>query len=303
MAGSKRTELALGAALIVGSALCFGSLALFARIAYADGVDAPTLLMLRFGAAACLIWGVVMARRAVLPRGRALYTLVAMGGLGYAGQAMCYFGALTAASAGLVALLLYLYPALVAILARVFLGHRLTPLHVGAIAIALVGTALTIGEAIEGSGLGIILAILGSLIYSVYILVGSRLPPAGSPAAATAVVTSSAALVYIGVGALRGVRLPTTAAGWGAIAAIAAVGTALAIVLFLAGLERIGAVRASIYSTAEPVFTVLLAALFLGEALTWRRIAGGGLILSAVVLLARADLASIRPAPPVELGG
>jgi drug/metabolite transporter (DMT)-like permease len=287
---------AVGAAFIVASALCFGSMAIFARAAYDAGVDPTTLLLLRFAIAAILMWGVFMARGSYLPRGRGLGMLVGMGALGYAGQAFCYFGALTQASAGLVALLLYLYPAMVTVLSRVVLGHVLSPLHVVAVAVALAGSALTIGDAGEGTALGILLGLAGSLIYSVYILVGSRLPGDVTPTASTAVVTTSAAVVYLGVAAIRGVRLPATALGWGAVLAIAVVCTVLAVSFFLAGLTRVGPVKASLYSTVEPAFTVMLAALVLGERVTALRVAGGALILGAVVLIARADLKAARAA-------
>src|SRR4051794_9733801 len=95
---------------ILISAASFGALAIFVRLAYADGMDTITLLFLRFGiAAVCL--GVVMKWRGLsLPRGRYLATAMLMGALGYAGQSFCYFSALHYASAGMVALLLYLYP-------------------------------------------------------------------------------------------------------------------------------------------------------------------------------------------------
>jgi drug/metabolite transporter (DMT)-like permease len=46
-------------------------------------------------------------------------------------------------------------------------------------------------------------------------------------------------------------------------------------------------VRASVFSTIEPVFTVLLAAAVLGERITLTRVFGGALIVGAVLLLAR----------------
>jgi drug/metabolite transporter (DMT)-like permease len=299
---------ALGAAFIVASALCFGSMAIFARLAYASGVDTTTLLCLRFSIAAALMWIVVAARREPLPRGRALAMLVAMGAVGYAGQAFSFFTALTLASAGLVALLLYLYPALVAVLSRVVLGQTLAPRQLVALAIALAGSALTIGKAGDGKPLGIAFGLLAALIYAAYILAGSRLPRGVTPTASATVVITSAAAVYLAVAAVRGVALPASAAGWGAVFAIAVVCTVLAIAFFLAGLERVGPVKASVYSTVEPAFTLLLAALLLGEEVTWTRVLGGALILSAVVLLARADvrgeggLTSPRgPAAPREL--
>ena len=103
-----------------------------------------------------------------------------------------------------------------------------------------------------------------------------------------AVVIASAAAVFIVAAAGRGPRWPADAGGWAAVAAIALVSTVAAITLFFAGLERIGPVRASTLSTVEPLFTVALAAIVLGETIAPVQLAGGALILAAVVVLARA---------------
>jgi len=65
------------------------------------------------------------------------------------------------------------------------------------------------------------------------------------------------------------------------------VSTLAAITWFFAGLKRIGPTRASTLSTVEPAVTVALAAIFLGERISAVQMAGGALILAAVVLLAR----------------
>ncbi len=279
-------DLVIGSAYVLASGLCFGSMAVFARLAYASGIDTATLLLLRFSIAAAFMWVIFTWKRAALPRGKGLATLVAMGAVGYAGQAFSYFTALTLASAGLVALLLYLYPALVV------LRHPLTRLQLAAVAIALAGSVLTIGKAGDGRPLGIFFGVLAAFIYSAYILTGSRLPRDVTPTASAAVVTSAAAVVYAVVAAARGVRLPGTPTGWVAVLAIAVVCTVLAIAFFFAGLERVGPVRASVYSTVEPAFTVALAAVVLGEPVTVARVLGGILIVGAVVLLAREGRAS-----------
>jgi drug/metabolite transporter (DMT)-like permease len=281
-------ERALGVTLVVASGLCYGVMPLFARRATADGVDTPTLLLLRFGVAAVVMWTVTLARRIPLVRGRVLATLVGMGAVGYAGQAFCYFSALRHASAGLVALLLYLYPALVTLLSWLFLRHRLTKLQLAAVALALAGSALTVGRAGDGTPLGVTLGVLAALIYSVYIVTGSRLPSL-PPALSTAVVTSGAAVVYGVLVAARGPHLPTTPGGWAAVLALGVVGTVSAVALFLAGLARVGPVRASVYSCVEPVFTVALGVAFLGEHLGPLRVVGGAAVVAAVVVLARAE--------------
>ncbi|HTN54038.1 MAG TPA: DMT family transporter [Anaeromyxobacter sp.] len=288
-AAHARRSRALGIAYVAASALCFGTLGVFGRLAYDSGADTQTLLLLRFGIASGIIWVVFAARRARLPRGRGLLVLAGMGGIGYAGQAFAFLTAVSLTSAGLAALLLYLYPALVAILSRVVLRHPLSRVQGLAIGVALLGSLLIVGAGGDAHPLGVACGLLAALIYAGYILAGSRLPADVTPTASAAVVTTSAAVVYGAVALVRGVRLPGTGLGWLAVLAIALVCTVLAIAFFLAGLERLGPVRASIYSTLEPPAAVIAGALVLGEQVTPLRVLGGALILGAVLLLARAD--------------
>jgi drug/metabolite transporter (DMT)-like permease len=282
-----RRDHRVGTVYILASAMCFGSMAIFARLAYASGVDIPTLLLLRFAIASILMWTLLLWKRMPLPRGRGLVMLVAMGAVGYAGQAFSFFTALTYASAGLVALLLYTYPAIVTILSRLVFQHPLTGVQIAAVAIALAGTVFIIGNAGDGKVLGIFFGLLAALIYSLYILAGSRFPKDVTPTASTTVIASSAAAVYLVVVAVKGFHPPATGTGWMAMLAIAVICTVLAILFFFEGLERVGPVRASVFSTIEPVFTVLLAAALLGERITLVRVFGGALIVGAVLLLAR----------------
>ncbi|WP_247364324.1 DMT family transporter, partial [Ralstonia pseudosolanacearum] len=98
------------------------------------------------------------------------------------------------------------------------------------------------------------------------------------------------AVVYAGA-AVAGVpaRFPGSVAGWAAALAIAGLSTVIAILAFFAGLQRLGAAQASMLSTLEPVVTVALAALLLGESIGAAQMAGGALILAGVLWLTRAD--------------
>ena len=274
----------IGVLLIVISAASFGALPIFIRLAYRTGADPTTLLVLRYSIAAVVMVAIMFARKTPLPRGRILLGLVLMGAVGYVGQSFAYFTALTMASASLVALLLYLYPAIVTMLSALFFKERLTAAKVGAVTLALVGTALTIGPTGSGRVPGILLAIAAAVIYSVYILVGSRIMPHASAIAASTTVITAAAVVYIGIVAVRGPAFPQTFSGWVDIFAIALVSTVLPIVTFLAGLERVGPTRASTLSTFEPVMSVMLAILILGETISPLQVLGGALILAAVVV-------------------
>ncbi len=282
-----------GIAFVVVSAAAFGAMAILARIAYASGVDTLTLLALRFTIAAAAMGVIVRARGLALPRGATLGALVALGGLGYGGQAFTFFTALTLAPAGLVALLLYLHPALVAALSAAFLHERLTAAKIGALALALAGMALTVAPALPGSAYGVqpagvAFGVAAAAIYAVYIIAGARIGRRVSPLAMSTVVIGSAAAVFVIMASIGGPQWPQSATGWLTIVAIALVSTVLAITLFFAGLERIGPTRASTLSTFEPVVTVTLAAIVLGETIAPVQLAGGVLILAAVIVLARA---------------
>jgi drug/metabolite transporter (DMT)-like permease len=66
--------------------------------------------------------------------------------------------------------------------------------------------------------------------------------------------------------------------------AIGAIATFLAIQAFTAGARRIGAAQAALLSTIEPLWTIALAGLLLGESLTPIQAVGGALILAGVLL-------------------
>jgi drug/metabolite transporter (DMT)-like permease len=89
------------------------------------------------------------------------------------------------------------------------------------------------------------------------------------------------------VGALLLGRLavPAGADQWGIVLGIAAIGTALPIFLYVSGLDRIPASHASVLSTAEPVVTVSLGVVTLGESITPVLVMGGLLVLVGVVLV------------------
>jgi len=280
-----------GVLLIALSASAFGAMAIFARFAYAAGADVYGLLAVRFLLAAIAMGFVMRARGISLPPWRRVLALAAMGGIGYVSQSYCFFTALNYAQASLVALLLYLYPLFVTILAAVFLKEHLTTSTVIALVLCSVGAGLTVGGG-EGSSLGIALGVAAAVIYSIYIVVGARVTAGVNAIATTTVICTAAALVYVTLGLLRagaGVppQFPVSAGGWLALVAIALVSTVLAILTFFAGLQRLGASKASMLSTLEPVVTVVLAALLLGEHIGPTQAVGGGLILAGVLWLTR----------------
>jgi len=282
-----------GILLIAISAGSFGTLAIFGRFLYADGLDIFTMLFLRFGVAALFMLVILLARKEKFPRGRILLQLIGMGALGYVGQSFSYLTAIKYASAGLVALLLYLYPMFVFVLSVIVLHEKATWVKIVAIISALLGTALTVDPA-GGQLLGILLAISAALIYSVYIIVGTNVMRHVSAVQSSVVIFASAGAVYGILMVFNGVHLPSTSSSWINTVGIVLVATVIPVVAFLAGLERIGPTSAAMLSTLEPVVTVLLAAWIFGERLQSIALFGGGLILIAVIMLTLGEASEIK---------
>lgn len=281
----------LGVGLALVSATCFGVMPVLAKVAYDDGAEPIGVLAVRFTLAAALLLALARVRRERLPRGRSGATLVWLGAVGYVGMSLCYFFALERISAGLTALLLYFYPALVVVLGAVLLRDRPRPAALGCVAAATVGTILTIGPVHSGQALGVALGVGSALVYASYILLSSRVRGVG-PFAAAATVMSAGAVVLGALALLTRPQLPTAPTAWLALAGVALVGGVLAVSTFFAALALLGPTDTSVVSTVEPVVSIGVAALLLGERLGPVQLAGGAGVLIAVAVLAR-----LRPAP------
>lgn len=282
---------ATGWILIAVSAVSFGTLGVFVKLAYRENVDPFAALAFRFVIAAAVLAPFALIRRRPLPPPRTVGALFLFGSCGYVAHSLCYFMALRHASAGLVGLLLYLYPALVCLGAALFFGERLGRSRLIALAVALAGTALALTPGPGNRPLGIGLALACAVIYGAYILACSRVTRGVDAFTSAAIIIAGAAAIYGAAALAFGSPLPPTDHGWLLVAAIG-VSTPVAIATLFAAMERIGATSASVGSTLEPMVTVLLGAAVLRERLTPVQLAGGALILGAVVWLATRPPAS-----------
>jgi drug/metabolite transporter (DMT)-like permease len=277
-------------ALCLVSAVGFGCMAIFAKDAYKQHLGITSLLALRFALAALIFWAIARARGPiVLPPRRVLLAAFGLGAIGYAAQSGLYFGAVKRMDASTTALLLYTYPAIVFIAALALRREEPDRRKLAALGLAIAGTALVlIGGSGSGSfeSVGVIMALAAAVAYSTYILVADTVVPKIDPFLLSALIATGGAVTFWLTGLIHGgLTLSLPAHGWLDIAGIVLVSTVLPVVTFLLGLARVGAATASIVSCFEPVVTVSLAMLLYGERLGPAQLAGGALVLCAVILL------------------
>jgi drug/metabolite transporter (DMT)-like permease len=294
---------ARGVALCLLSAVGFALMAIFAKEAYRSGVSVTTLLALRFATAAGGFWAIVAARGTIAPARGTILAGLALGGIAYAAEAGAFFAALTRLDASLASLLLYTYPALVFAAAVALRRERADRRRLAALVLATGGAVLVLagGGAGDLDPLGVALALGAALSYATYILLADRVLKSADPFVLSALIATGAATSFTAVGAITSsLDLDFGTRGWLWIAALALISTVVAISAFLVGLPKVGPATASIVSTIEPVVTVGLALVFLGERLGAVQAAGGALVITAVILLAakvrRRDPAAQAPA-------
>jgi drug/metabolite transporter (DMT)-like permease len=141
-------------------------------------------------------------------------------------------------------------------------------------------------DAHQADPLGLLLILIAVAFVAIYILWGKTLlqdAPAHGAAAvsllATGAVAVLAAVLFGGLalgGGPRGALL---------VGLMGVISTAVPVTLLLVGIRDIGPGQAAVYATVEPLLTVLLASLLLGERISIPQYAGGVVLLSGVLWL------------------
>lgn len=280
---------------VIVSAACFSTLAILTTFAYRQGVRPFPLLTWRFGIVAAVLVAYQASRDSgklvVGARDLGAYALMSL--TGYGASAICFFLALEHTSASVVAVLLYTYPAIVVLLSRVLYGEPLTRARAAAIALTFVGCMLVVGAFSGGAAVtpaGVVLGLGAALCYALFNVVSQRMV-AHRPRAVVSAYTfglSAAMLAVLSLVAHDSLSVAAWSSRvWLIMGTIVLVPTLLGLLLYLRGIRSLGPAQAAIVSTTEPLFTIVLAAVFLGERLTLAQLAGAALVVLGVVVAER----------------
>jgi drug/metabolite transporter (DMT)-like permease len=294
-----------GSLLILTAAAFFGTLGPVARFAYEAGATPLAFVAWRAGIGAVVL-GVVLAllaRRGSrladlrrVPR-RHLAALV-VAGVASAVLNLAIFIAFERVSIALALLGFYTYPAMVSVAAAATGRERLDPARLLALGLAMAGMALVVlgqmdpGGALRLDFLGLALSLLAAACQVGYVFAarGGYLSLPSRQATLLLLLVGEACYlaVAIAMGGLAPILAPLgEPAAWPWLLVAGTLGAALPVVLFQAGVRRIGGVRTSILMLFEPVVGVVLAALLLAEPLGPGQVAGGVLVLGGAALVQR----------------
>ena len=277
---------------VVAAASIWGTLGLFAKILYAQGVSFEALVAVRASVGWVAVMAFVLATgkaKSLRVSGRDLAFLAPLGLVGIGFFYLLYFFTVGESTVGTAAILLYSSPAFVVVLARLFLREALNAAKVLALSLTAGGIFLVAGaydpSNLEVTPTVLLTGLLSGLTYGLYSIFGRPLTGHLSPS----IILSYA--LFFGSLLLVAAALPTLdtlaglpASSYALLFMLAVVHTTLGFALYTFGLARLGAGRAAIVATVEPVVAGVLGTALLGEALTAPKLVGALLVISGAAL-------------------
>jgi len=284
---------------IAGTAL-FSLKSIFAKLAFAEGIDATTLVTLRMVIAfpfyvVILIYAIkTRPEKAKLLTKRDGFTIFGLGFLGYYLASYLDFQGLYYISAQLERLTLFTYPIMVALLSWVFFREKITARVLVSLAISYVGVSLLFFNETSSAtmtqgqiALGTSLVAIAAFSFAIYLIFSkafvSRL---GSLIFTSLAMSSSMVFILIQFFATHKLQdLNVSARVWFLCFLLAVFSTVIPSFFTSEAINRIGATKTSIMGSIGPVMTIILAVNLLGEDFGMPQIAGLVLVLIGVSFL------------------
>ena len=279
-----------GYLLVAGSFVIFGFIGVL--VAWATAPESA-LLVIRFVTAG-IVLGVVFARRRPLAGAgsRRVWPRLLLMGLVDSAMLLLFFVAMRDTSVAIGMFLLFLAPVWVALLAPRVFRARTERIVYPALVLALGGLAAILvpsllGEGVKLSAGGVAAGLAAGLGYAAFQLIVKDLTR--RVAAVTIVVAETwlDAIILLPLALVQtvGASYQLTTRDLVAGVVLGIVCTALAYMMWTAGMGRIKVQHSSILGYLEPVSGPIYALLLLGQAITVWTVAGGVLIVAAGVLV------------------
>jgi len=158
------------------------------------------------------------------------------------------------------------------------------------VALALLGLYLVVGvsaEVTRDTLRGDLLIIAAVWCWAWYTIGSRQLLLRHTPLQATACTTLVGAVCVVPFGVPSLVTLDWVAVSgwaWVAVGVSGALALSLAYVIWYVGVQRLGSARTAVYSNLVPVVAMTVAAVVLREPIGWVKMAGAGLVLTALLL-------------------
>jgi len=272
------------------SAVCYGTNPFGALPLYEEGVNTATVLAHRFGLAVVLLSVVMLVKGISFKVTRHEFKVLFSLGILFAASSITYYQSFHFMDAGIASTILFVYPVMVAVIMALFFKERVTGMTVVAIVLSLIGIVLLYkgGAGASLSVIGIVLCILSSLAYAIYIVVVNQSSIKMSSFKVTfyaMLVCEITLILYSFTSPELYLHALPSARAWSFAVWLSIVPTILSLVFMTVAVNHVGATPTAILGALVPLTAVAIGVVVFGEMLTPRLIVGILFILFAVMLV------------------
>lgn len=287
----------IGFLLAAGGTSLFALKSIFVKLAYAQGIDTDTLLLMRMLFAApfyiiILLWS-WNSKDCIKPINSEYRRIIALGFIGYYLSSWLDLEGLNYISAQLERMTLYTYPIMTTLLGALLLKEKISKQIMIALVLTYSGViVLYAHEATVDSvyaSLGVILVVLSALVFAFYVIYSKALiNRLGSRLFTSIAMLSSTVFVMLHFGITHrfsNLHINNNAIIYALLLAIFS--TVLPSFMMTEAIARIGAARTSIMGTLGPIITIGLAILWLDEPFGIYHILGIALVMLGIGFLSK----------------
>lgn len=280
----------IGILCAILSAVCYGTNPFGALPLYEEGVNTATVLSHRFGLAVILLAVIMLIKRIDFKVTRREFKVLFSLGILFAASSITYYQSFHFMDAGIASTILFVYPVMVAVIMALFFKEKVTSMTVMAIVLSLVGIGLLYkgGARVSLSVIGIVLCILSSLAYAIYIIVVNQSSIQMSSFKVTfyaMLVCEITLILYSFTSPELYLHVLPSPRAWSFAVWLSIVPTILSLVFMTVAVNHVGATPTAILGALEPLTAVTIGVLVFGETLTPRLVVGIIFILFAVMLV------------------
>ncbi len=272
------------------AAISYGTNPLGALNLYADGMNANSVIFYRYGLATAILAVIMLVQKKSFTVTRKEFAVLSILGVLMALSSLTLYCSFNFMDAGIASTLLFVYPVMVAVMMAIFFKERVTPVTAISILLALFGISLLYkgGDGVTLSAVGVVLVMVSSLTYAVYIIIVNKSQLLMSSVKLTFyVLLTGTVMIYVyslfGPNAqLMPLNSPMM---WVYALVLAVFPTVVSLILMVIAVHNVGSTPTAVMGALEPITAVCIGIFVFGEAFTFRLAIGILLILSAVILI------------------
>lgn len=277
-----------GKICLILSAFIYGLAPIFAKIAYTGGVNGLTLTFLRTALMLPILFVLMIIRgQSFYLNKKEVLHITMLGIVGGTLSMAALYAAYEHIPTGLATTLHFIYPLIIVVASAFIYKEKIRGMKLLAVMLVTIGIFMFIDLNSRADKAGVILAVLSGIFYSFYVIYmdysGIDRMDYVKLTFYLMIIMSAGTLVFGAVAGGLDFRL-IDKTGWIFSAIISFLITIGAIPLFQAGVRYEGASTAGIVSAFEPITTIILGAVFLGETMGFVQYLGGSAIILGVVL-------------------